>query len=120
MVTSQPDGVGASPSGTVRASTGSVFQLPVIRTRGLEATIGEWQAAGVTVLAAVPRDGASIYDTDLSRPVAILMGGEGPGLPTDIIHANGNRMAVTVEPLAEAIARTSANGGGEPTAYRRL
>lgn len=39
---------------------------------------------------------------------------------TDIIHANGNRMAVTVEPLAEAIARTSSNGGGEPTAYRRL
>lgn len=39
---------------------------------------------------------------------------------TDIIHANGNRMAVTIEPLAEAIARTSANGGGEPTAYRRL
>ena len=40
--------------------------------------------------------------------------------PTDIIHANGNRMAVTIEPLGEAIARTSANGGGEPTAYRRL
>ncbi len=40
--------------------------------------------------------------------------------PTDIIHANGARMAVTIEPLAEAIARTSANGGGEPTAYRRL
>ena len=39
---------------------------------------------------------------------------------TDIVHANGNRMAVTVEPLAEAIARTRANGGGEPTAYRRL
>lgn len=39
---------------------------------------------------------------------------------TDIVHANGNRMAVTVEPLAEAIARTNASGGGEPTAYRRL
>ena len=39
---------------------------------------------------------------------------------TDIIHANGNRMAVTTEPLAEAIARTVATGGGEPTAYRRL
>ena len=39
---------------------------------------------------------------------------------TDILHANGNRMAVTIEPLVEAIARTSASGGGEPTAYRRL
>jgi hypothetical protein len=39
---------------------------------------------------------------------------------TDILHANGTRMAVTIEPLADAIARTSANGGGEPTAYRRI
>lgn len=46
--------------------------------------------------------------------VAIMLNG------TDIIHANGNRMAVTVEPLAEAIERTRANGGGEPTGYRRL
>jgi cell wall-associated NlpC family hydrolase len=39
---------------------------------------------------------------------------------TDIVHANGARMAVSVEPLADAIARTIAAGGGEPTAYRRL
>lgn len=39
---------------------------------------------------------------------------------TDIVHANGAAMAVTVEPLAVAIERTRTNGGGEPTAYRRL
>jgi cell wall-associated NlpC family hydrolase len=39
---------------------------------------------------------------------------------TDIIHANGWHMAVVIEPLAEAIARITRNGGGEPTAYRRL
>jgi cell wall-associated NlpC family hydrolase len=39
---------------------------------------------------------------------------------TDIIHANGARMAVTIEPLAEATARTRQAGGGEPTGYRRL
>ncbi len=39
---------------------------------------------------------------------------------TDIIHANAARMAVTVEPLAEAVARTRNSGGGEPIAYRRL
>jgi cell wall-associated NlpC family hydrolase len=39
---------------------------------------------------------------------------------TDIVHANAYYMAVVIEPLAEAIARTSNRGGGEPTAYRRL
>jgi cell wall-associated NlpC family hydrolase len=37
-----------------------------------------------------------------------------------IVHASGFHMAVVVEPLAEAIARTSRNGGGEPTGYRRI
>jgi cell wall-associated NlpC family hydrolase len=37
-----------------------------------------------------------------------------------IIHASGHHMAVVVEPLAEAVARTSRNGGGEPTGFRRI
>jgi len=39
---------------------------------------------------------------------------------SDILHANGAAMAVTIEPLAVAIERTRAAGSGEPTAYRRL
>ncbi|WP_375452041.1 C40 family peptidase [uncultured Devosia sp.] len=39
---------------------------------------------------------------------------------TDIIHANGWHMAVAIEPLAEAQARISRLGGGEPTAFRRI
>jgi hypothetical protein len=39
---------------------------------------------------------------------------------TDIVHANAYHMEVVVEPLAEAVARTIARGGGEPTAHRRL
>jgi cell wall-associated NlpC family hydrolase len=37
-----------------------------------------------------------------------------------IVHASGWHMAVVVEPLAEAVARISRLGGGEPTAYRRI
>jgi hypothetical protein len=46
--------------------------------------------------------------------VAIMVSG------TDIIHANGTHMAVTIEPLAVAMDRTRRSGGGEPIAYRRL
>jgi cell wall-associated NlpC family hydrolase len=38
----------------------------------------------------------------------------------DVIHANAWHMAVVVEPLAEAVARRSRLGGGEPTGFRRL
>jgi cell wall-associated NlpC family hydrolase len=36
-----------------------------------------------------------------------------------ILHANAHNMATEIEPLAQAIARISAAGGGEPVAYRR-
>lgn len=37
-----------------------------------------------------------------------------------MIHANGFRMAVTIEGIADAIARIAAQGDGEPTALRRV
>lgn len=37
-----------------------------------------------------------------------------------VLHANTHAMAVAAEPLAEAQARMTADGRGEPTAYRRL
>jgi hypothetical protein len=37
-----------------------------------------------------------------------------------LLHANAHHMAVAVEPLIEAVARISTNGGGEPTARRRV
>jgi cell wall-associated NlpC family hydrolase len=37
-----------------------------------------------------------------------------------LIHANGHHMAVAVEPLAEAVGRILAKGGGEPAARRRV
>jgi cell wall-associated NlpC family hydrolase len=37
-----------------------------------------------------------------------------------LLHANAHHMAVAIEPLARAVARIAAGGGGQPTAYRRL
>ena len=37
-----------------------------------------------------------------------------------LIHANAHHMAVAVEPLAEAVSRIEAAGGGSPTAFRRI
>jgi cell wall-associated NlpC family hydrolase len=39
--------------------------------------------------------------------------------PDTILHANAHHMAVAVEPLAEAVARVAAAGGGPVTGWRR-
>jgi len=96
--------LGLDCSGLVQQSLYAIGR-DCLRDSDQQAAIGEAVASGEL------RRGDLVF---WRGHVAIMVDGR------DIIHANGNRMAVTVEPLAEAIARTSANGGGEPTAYRRL
>lgn len=99
------DDASADPWGwkALRASMGSVFHLPVIRTRTPMASIESWKAAGLSIVAAVPRGGVSMYDMDLTRPVAILMGGEGPGLPDEVITAADARVSIPMSDSAESL-----------------
>jgi TrmH family RNA methyltransferase len=80
-------GNSANPFGwkALRGSMGSALRLPVVaRTepaRAMEAA----RRRGVRILAAAPRGGRSMYDVDLTERVAILFGGEGPGLAPDVM-----------------------------------
>lgn len=92
----------------LRASMGAAFHLPVTRCRNPLETLKHWQAAGVTLMAAVPRGGVSIYNVDFTGPVAVLLGGEGPGLAPEAIDAAdmqvGIPMSGAVESLNAAVA----------------
>lgn len=69
----------------VRASTGSLFALPVVRCRSHHEVAG-WLAAKrerghqVLLAAADENGGQDIFDTDLTGPVLLLVGNEGTGL----------------------------------------
>ncbi len=69
----------------LRASMGSTFHIPVVRSRTPIAALQDWRARRITVVAAVPRGGTPIYALDMTRPLVVLMGGEGPGLPPDAL-----------------------------------
>ena len=75
------DELSADPWGwkALRASMGSAFHLPVVRSRALATLIGDWRRAGVRIVATVPRGGVPMYDVDFTQPTAVLLGGEGAG-----------------------------------------
>ena len=64
----------------LRASMGSAFHLPVLRSRAIGSLVNEWRKAGVRIAATVPRGGTSMHDVDFTKPTALLLGGEGAGL----------------------------------------
>ena len=75
-------GTSADPGGwrAVRASMGSVFRLPTARS-GLVDVAQQARRAGVRIAATTVECGISLVDADLGRPLLVLVGNEGAGLP---------------------------------------
>jgi RNA methyltransferase, TrmH family len=64
----------------VRATAGSLFHVPIVREVDVEPTVNDLHQRGFTVLAATADGEASMYETDLARPTAVLFGNEARGL----------------------------------------
>lgn len=99
------DELSADPWGwkALRASMGSVFHIPVVRSRALSSLVEDWRRHGLQIVAAVPRGGVPIYDVDLSQPSAILLGGEGAGLSDAYLQAAGQRVSIPMHGRIESL-----------------
>jgi TrmH family RNA methyltransferase len=87
----------------VRGSMGSVLRLPVARSQSLERTMTEIREAGATAIAAVPRDGSDPDAVDWSGRIALLLGGEGPGLDPRVVAECNQRVSVPMAPPVESL-----------------
>ncbi|MDQ6682925.1 MAG: 23S rRNA (guanosine(2251)-2'-O)-methyltransferase RlmB [Chloroflexota bacterium] len=73
---------GAAPlsAAAVKASAGATEHLALARVESIGAAIHELREAGLRIVAADQTAAASAWDTDLSGPLAIVVGSEGSGL----------------------------------------
>ena len=90
-------------SKTVRASAGSVFHLPLVRGATVEASVAALRERGLQVLAADAEGEASVYETDLSRPTAMLFGNEAWGLPPEVAALADAAVRVPIRGKAESL-----------------
>ena len=105
--------VAASPSAdpfgwkALRGSMGSALRLPIVTDETAETAVATARRHGCRVVAAVPREGRSFFDADLSGAIAVLIGGEGPGLDAGLVRTADERitipMAAPVESLNAAV-----------------
>ena len=69
---------GLSPA-AAKAAAGALNHMPVARVKNLNRALEELKAAGLWVTGAA-MDGADAYATDLTGPVALVIGSEGDGI----------------------------------------
>lgn len=69
---------------TVRASAGSVLRVAVARAQPLAAGLSVLRAKGFMIVAAEGGSERTLYDVDLTQPVAIVVGNEAWGLEPEL------------------------------------
>ena len=87
----------------LRGSMGSIFRLPVAARQSLPVAVGAARAKGIEIVAAVPRGGVLLPDCDLRVPVAVLLGGEGGGLPDSLVALATTRLSIPMPPPVESL-----------------
>ncbi len=92
----------------VKASMGAVFSVPVAVAAEPGDFLG-WCAANGVALAVTsgqpgrPDDPATFWDATLPRPVAVLLGSEGAGLPPGLLAAGDVRLRIPMTGTAESL-----------------
>ena len=77
---------GAPVSGdTVKASAGAIFNLAICKVDHIKDAIFYLQGSGIKTIAATEKTSQTIYDTDLTGPLAIIMGSEGKGVSKSVL-----------------------------------
>ena len=98
-------GTSADPFGwkALRGSMGSALRFPIGREADIGSTIAVARARGCRTIAAMPRGGKAMFDADLRPPLALLVGGEGAGLPEEVAALVDERVTVPMQPPVESL-----------------
>lgn len=70
----------------IKTSAGALFRLPVCRCRNMIDTVRLLQASGVKVVGASEKTESLYSQTDLTGPVAIVMGAEDTGISQGVLR----------------------------------
>ena len=87
----------------LRGSMGSAFRVPHVTALPAGDVLGRLAARGVATIAAVAGSGDRYDATDLTGPVALLLGNEGAGLPADLAARADRRAAIPMAPPVESL-----------------
>jgi RNA methyltransferase, TrmH family len=87
----------------VKASMGALFTVPVVTARSTGEFLAWAAERGVAVAATSARASLSCWDAQWRLPLALLLGGEGAGLPDDLLAAADLQVSIPMTGTAESL-----------------
>jgi TrmH family RNA methyltransferase len=86
----------------VRGAAGSLFRLPVARVK-LAAALEKLAENGIRTLATSAHKGTPLPEARLALPLAVIVGGEGAGVPRDLMAKVDEVVAIPHAPQVESL-----------------
>ncbi len=78
----------------IRSSAGALTTIPVCRVGSIRNTLRALQNEGFQVVAATEKSRKLLYDADLRRPTAIVMGAEESGISKEVLKLCDEQLAI--------------------------
>jgi TrmH family RNA methyltransferase len=105
-------GHSADPLGwkAIRGSMGSVFRMPVASGMTIDAMLATARARGLVLVATTPSGGRGLFEIDFTLPTLVCVGGEGGGLPQELVDAADTRMQIPMTSPVESLNVAVATG----------
>jgi len=70
----------------MKTSAGALSHIPVCRERDLMKTFRQLKDNGIAIVGCTEKSGQSIYQTDLNKPLALLIGSEEDGIAPEFLR----------------------------------
>lgn len=81
-------------SDAVKTSAGALMKIPVSRVNSLREAVGYLKNAGLSIISATEKSATDLYSSDLTGPVAIVMGAEDIGISASILDLSNKRVKI--------------------------
>jgi TrmH family RNA methyltransferase len=94
----------ADPFGwkALRGSMGSALRLPIARV-DLADALTAFDTSGIRPVALVPHGGQPLFTFDFTEPTALILGGEGAGLPSDVLRRIDGKISIPMTQPVESL-----------------
>ncbi len=87
----------------IRASAGALTNIPVCRVGSVRTTLMALKNAGFQLVAATEKSRKLLYDADLRRPTALVMGSEDKGISHEVLKLCDEQLAVPLVGKTESL-----------------
>ncbi|MCF6308218.1 MAG: 23S rRNA (guanosine(2251)-2'-O)-methyltransferase RlmB [Flavobacteriaceae bacterium] len=71
---------------TVKTSAGAIFNVPICKVDHIKDAIFYLKASNITTIAATEKTTESLYNINLNKPLAIIIGSEGKGVSKSVLN----------------------------------